>query len=118
METWKYNYKDGGFELAKDLHSDFGNTDFMEMYYSAYSSIPDCGDNVAGECVEGGMIVWELKNRTAGEFPGYVVDLQYGDGDTLCFRSAWELWQWLSSVMPMIMYVKSWNEQIDPKYTR
>lgn len=121
MNIWKYD-GDGLFFAHgslcwtdRDLPEDFGSTEFMDAHYLHNLSLPESDDERRGECPVAGLLIYEVKQEFDEKLPRWVADVRFGDGEILCFDSTWELWDWLSRVMPMIDRVKKWNDLHDPR---
>jgi len=116
-KVWGWE-RGGNFVEIKDAHPEFGCTEFMDRHYIHYSSLPEYDDPEVEKTAEGGVKVYEVKSEFREQYPAYVADVAYGEGDVLCFNAAWMLWKWMAEVMPVLLFIKRWNVQEDRRLTK
>lgn len=96
---------DGKFQ--KDLGkypNDLGTSDFMEKHYHCLSTFPSYNIKDIGVL----LTHYELRSEFSGKLPPHVIDLAIGNGDILCFQHAWEVAEYINSMLPLIEYHKKW----------
>lgn len=91
----------GQFDKASTYYDkDIGTSDFMEKHYiceADYSKYS--GDSFVTHYV--------IKQEFSGKFPQHVLDLKIGEGDVLCFHNAWQVSEYLVSIMPLIRFYEN-----------
>lgn len=104
IQNWRH--KGGGqFELIEDgiVPENFGCSDFTKDNYHLIDFYKIGGMDY--------LRVYQRSFNGSKSLPIYVIDLNYGEGDFLCFDSAWETFDYLIRILPMIEYKKKQEEK-------
>lgn len=100
VENWQYT-GDGKFSrLRNPVPEEFGCSDFMEIHYNVENTYPSYASNAFIKC-------FEVRHSFSEELPRFVIDLQFGNGDILCFDASWQVIDYLTHIIPFINFEKT-----------
>ena len=111
MQIFDYNAPKDYKNTTGRYPDDFGCTEFMDKHYSPWNQIPECPKSETW----GSLIsVWEVRNEFLSKYPRFVLEMCFGEGDQMCFANSFEIIDYLTSIMPYIMYHHEMNMMTHP----